>query len=73
VENRVKVYRAMKDITQENLAKSVGVSRQTIIAIERGNYNPSLELAFKIVKFFDVSIEDVFIYDEASRSRAGPL
>lgn len=62
MENRVKVYRAMRDITQENLAKAVGVSRQTVIAIERGNYNPSLELAFKIVWFFDAKIEDVFIY-----------
>jgi len=52
----------MRDITQENLAKVVGVSRQTVIAIERGNYNPSLELAFKIVRFFDANIEDVFIY-----------
>jgi putative transcriptional regulator len=70
VENRLKVYRAMRDITQENLAKVVGVSRQTIIAIERGNYNPSLELAFKIVRFFEVRIEDVFIYDDTSRARA---
>jgi putative transcriptional regulator len=65
LENRLKVYRAMKDITQENLAKAVGVSRQTVIAIEKGNYNPSLELAFKIVRFFEVRIEDVFIYDDA--------
>jgi putative transcriptional regulator len=61
----MKVYRAMKDITQENLAKEVGVSRQTIIAIEKGNYNPSLELAFKIVRFFEVRIEDVFIYGDS--------
>jgi len=64
MENRLKVYRAMRDITQEDLAKAVGVSRQTVIAIERGNYNPSLELAFKIVRFFDTKIEDVFIYDD---------
>ena len=64
MENRVKVYRAMRDITQEDLAKSVGVTRQTVIAIERGNYNPSLELAFKIVRFFDAKIEDVFIYGD---------
>lgn len=64
MENRVKVYRAMKDITQEVLAKAVGVSRQTVIAIEKGNYNPSLELAFKIVRFFDVKIEDVFVYGD---------
>lgn len=64
MENRVKVYRAMKDITQEGLANAVGVSRQTVIAIEKGNYNPSLELAFKIVRFFDAKVEDVFIYGE---------
>ena len=64
MENRVKVYRAMKDITQEGLAKEVGVSRQTVIAIEKGNYNPSLELAFKIVRYFDAKIEDVFIYGD---------
>jgi len=65
VENRVKVYRAMRDVTQESLAKAVGVSRQTVIAIERGNYNPSLELAFKIARFFEAGVEDLFIYDEA--------
>ena len=64
MENRVKVYRAMRDITQEGLAKEVGVSRQTVIAIEKGNYNPSLELAFKIVRYFDAKIEDVFIYGD---------
>jgi putative transcriptional regulator len=64
MENKLKVFRAMKDITQESLAKAVGVSRQTVIAIERGNYNPSLELAFKIVHFFDAKIEDVFIYKD---------
>jgi putative transcriptional regulator len=55
----------MRDVTQEGLAKAVGVSRQTVIAIERGNYNPSLELAFKIARFFEMGIEDVFIYDGA--------
>ncbi|HUS78987.1 MAG TPA: helix-turn-helix transcriptional regulator [Patescibacteria group bacterium] len=65
MENRVKVYRAMRDVTQEGLAKAVGVSRQTVMAIERGNYNPSLELAFKIARFFGVGVEDVFTYDGA--------
>lgn len=65
MENRVKVYRAMRDVTQEGLAKAVGVSRQTVIAIERGNYNPSLELAFKIARFFGVGVEDMFTYDGA--------
>jgi putative transcriptional regulator len=64
VETRLKVFRAMTDITQEELAKEIGVTRQTIISIEKGNYNPSLELAFKIARYFDVTIEEVFIYDE---------
>ena len=62
METKLKVFRAMRDITQEDLAKAVGVSRQTVIAIERGNYNPSLELAFKIARHFGVKIEDIFIY-----------
>ena len=62
METKLKVFRAMRDITQEDLANAVGVSRQTVIAIERGNYNPSLELAFKIARHFEVKIEDVFIY-----------
>ncbi len=64
METRLKVFRAMKDITQEDLANSIGVTRQTIIAIERGNYNPSLELAFKIARYFGESIEEIFIYDD---------
>jgi putative transcriptional regulator len=62
METRLKVFRAMKDITQEELASSIGVTRQTIISIEKGDYNPSLELAFKIARYFDVSIEEIFIY-----------
>jgi len=48
--------------TQEALGKRVGVTRQTIIAIERGTYNPSLELAFRLAHEFDVSVEEVFIH-----------
>jgi putative transcriptional regulator len=62
MKNKLKVYRAMKEITQEDLARELGVTRQTIIAIEKDKYDPSLVLAFKIAKFFDVSIEDIFIY-----------
>ncbi len=65
MENRLKVFRAMRGITQESLAKEVGVSRQTVIAMERGDYNPSLELAFRIARYFEASIEEVFIYDDA--------
>ncbi len=53
----------MHNLTQEELAKKLGVTRQTIIAIEKGKYDPSLELAFKIARFFKVKIEDIFIYE----------
>jgi len=66
MKNRLKVYRAMYNLTQEELAKKLGVSRQTIIAIEKGKYDPSLRLAFKISRLFGVKIEDIFIYDEES-------
>ncbi len=62
MENSLKVWRAKRDITQEELASSVGVTRQTIIAIERGKYDPSLELAFRLAGFFECTIEDIFLY-----------
>ena len=62
MQNKVRVFRAMKNITQEELANALGVTRQTIIAIENEKYNPSLELAFKIAKYFETSIEDTFQY-----------
>lgn len=64
MENRLRVHRAIMNLSQEALANAIGVSRQTVIAIEKGNYNPSLELAFKIARFFGVKIEDVFSYDD---------
>ena len=64
MKNKLKVYRAMHDLTQEMLADKLGVTRQTIIAIEKGKYDPSLELAFKITRLFNVKIEDIFIYEE---------
>jgi putative transcriptional regulator len=62
MKNKLKVYRAMQDITQEELANELGVTRQTIIAIEKERYDPSLILAFKISRFFKVQIEEIFIY-----------
>ncbi|NJE25861.1 transcriptional regulator [Thermococcus sp. MV5] len=61
--NHLREFRELKGLTQEDLARALGVTRQTIIAIEKGKYNPSLELAFKIAKFFRVKIEDIFIYE----------
>jgi putative transcriptional regulator len=60
--NKIKVFRAMRDMTQEDLADKVGVTRQTIIAIEKNKYVPSLELAFKIADEFGEKIEGVFQY-----------
>ena len=62
--NKLKVYRAMHDLTQEELAEKLKVTRQTILAIEKRKYDPSLELAFKIAELFKVKIEDVFQYKE---------
>ncbi|PJE76149.1 transcriptional regulator [Candidatus Uhrbacteria bacterium CG10_big_fil_rev_8_21_14_0_10_48_11] len=60
VRNKVYDYRSKADVTQEALAAAVGVTRQTIIAIEKGNYTPSVMLALKIAKFFNVSLEALF-------------
>lgn len=62
MKNKLKGYRVEYSLTQEDLADKVGVSRQTIIAIESGRYLPSITLAFKLAKLFKVSIEDIFIY-----------
>ena len=64
MKNKLKVYRAMGDLTQEALADKLEVSRQTVIAIESNKYQPSLELAFKIANLFKVRIEDIFIYNK---------
>jgi len=68
MKNKLRVYRAMHDLTQEQLADQVGVSRQTIVAIENNKYLPSLGLAFKMARLFEVQIEDLFIYEDNSGS-----
>jgi len=60
VNNFVQEFRNKRKITQEDLAREVGVTRQTIIAIEKGNYTPSVLLALKIAKFFNTSVEKIF-------------
>ena len=67
MKNRIKELRAQKKWTQEELSKRVGVSRQSIVAIESGKYNPSLELAFKIAQEFNCSIEEVFLFEEGGK------
>jgi len=62
--NKIKVFRAMHDMTQETLANKVGVTRQTIIAIEKNKYVPSLKLAFKIARTFNETVENIFQYQK---------
>ena len=63
MKNRIEEIRRQRDIRQEDFARSLGVSRQTISSIETGKYNPSLELAFAISDFFGMRIEEIFIYE----------
>lgn len=62
--NKIKIFRATHNMTQEELADKVGVTRQTIIAIEKNKYVPSLELAFKIAEVFNETIEKIFQYQK---------
>lgn len=64
VKNRIEEIRKKRGIQQEEFAKNVGVSRQTISSLENGRYNPSIMLAYKIARYFDMTIEEVFIFDE---------
>jgi putative transcriptional regulator len=64
VKNRLEELRKQRNIKQEELAAALEVSRQTISALENGRYNPSITLAFKVARFFGLSIEDIFIYEE---------
>jgi putative transcriptional regulator len=72
MKNKIKVFRAMNDLTQEDLAREVGVTRQTILAIEKGKYDPSLELAFRISARFGVHIEEIFTYDATVTGNTNP-
>ncbi len=64
MKNRLEELRKQRGISQEELANGVEVSRQTISSLENGRYNPSIILAFKIARYFDKSIEEIFIYEE---------
>lgn len=62
--NRIKELRKEHKITQDELAGAVGVTRQTIISLENGKYNASLQLAYRIARYFNRYIEDVFVFEE---------
>lgn len=67
MKNRLEEIRKKNSIKQEELAEKLEVSRQTIGSLENGRYNPSIMLAFKIARFFKMSIEEIFIYEEESQ------
>jgi putative transcriptional regulator len=66
MKNRMRVLRAEKDWTQARLASQIGVSRQAVIAVENGKYDPALPLAFKIARAFGKTVEEVFLWDDGA-------
>ena len=62
--NRIEEIRKQKGIRQEDFARALGVSRQTISSLETGRYNPSIQLAYKIARYFDLTIEEVFLFED---------
>ena len=64
MKNRIEEIRKAAGIRQEDFAKALEVSRQTISSLETGRYNPSIQLAYKIAKYFNLSIEEVFLFEE---------
>lgn len=64
MKNRIEEIRKERGIRQEEFAKSMGVSRQTISSLENGRYNPSIMLAYKIAKYFQLTIEEVFVFED---------
>jgi putative transcriptional regulator len=64
MKNRIEAIRKERGILQDEIAKAMGVSRQTISSLENGRYNPSILLAYKIAKYFGMTIEEVFVFEE---------
>ena len=69
MKNRIRVLRAEKDWTQAQLATTIGVSRQAVIAVENGKYDPALPLAFKISRAFGKTVEEVFLWEDGEAAR----
>ena len=70
MQNRIEAIRKERGIRQEALAKLLGVSRQTISSLETGRYNPSIFLAYKVAKLFGMTIEEVFIFEDAEQEES---
>lgn len=67
ISNRIQELRSARELTQQELADAVGVTRATVVALEKGAYNPSLELAFRVSRFFNVGIEDLFKFKSVTK------
>ena len=65
MKNRIEEIRRLRGIRQEDFAKAMGVSRQKISSLETGRYNPSIFLAYKIARYFSMTIEEVFLFEES--------
>lgn len=68
MKNRLEELRTQRGIRQDELASALRVSRQTISSLENGRYNPSIQLAFKLARYFGLTVEDIFIYEEEEES-----
>ena len=68
VRTRIKEYRTRYSLTQDDLAKKVGVRRETIVFLEQGKYNPSLKLAHEVAKALNATIDELFIFDDESET-----
>ncbi|WP_035452627.1 helix-turn-helix transcriptional regulator [Agrilactobacillus composti] len=69
IDNKVYEYRVLRRLSQTELAKAVGVSKQTILIMEKGNYSPSLKLAFRLANYFGVPITDMFTYKKEGNKK----
>ena len=69
MKNRIEEIRRLRGIRQEEFAKAMGVSRQTISSLETGRYNPSIFLAYKIARYFSMTIEEVFLFEESEEGK----
>ena len=67
MKNKIEEIRKVRGIRQEAFSRAMGLSRQTISSLENGRYNPSIMLAYKIAKYFDMTIEDVFVFEEEAQ------
>lgn len=70
MKNRIEEIRKARGIRQEELAQQLGVSRQTISSLETGRYNPSIFLAYKVAKLFGMTIEEVFVFEDAEQEES---